>query len=355
MVELTDKDIKNKIQEIKSLHLLQKDQDAYQILEEFIQITNLLNLNSMLDLKYKVYMSFIQVTIPLYEFYLLAGDIYSGVGEYTKSLEAYKLYHFWVQQLRPHESLVNKESAIVYSFRLYNEYFLEDLINKTITCSSPSVMNDPFDSIVTFWSKKENLDRLSNFRKNSDIFSKSFNYYRIRSFVANQNTYKTDDRLLDNIKMWSHYADCHMGLCVRYRLGKHFIKSEKPYEAFEDEDYKYSVLRLHPMIYKPDFCLKDIKAIDTTELICRKQSLWSEENEVRLISYNPYSEDKWLAEPLKDSTIEEIIFGYRCTEKHKITIYNIAKNIYSDVQFSEMYIDEAKSLYKMKKKEYHSI
>lgn len=351
MVELTEKDIKKTILEIKNLHLLHKDQDAFLILEDFVKALDLLNLESALGMEYKVIIAFIQTTIPIHFFYLLAGDIFSNAGEYPKSLEAYKLYHFWAQQVKSHESLKNIDSAIVYSYRSYNEFFLEDLINKTITCSSPSVMNDPFDSIATFWSKKENLDRLSNLRKNSDSYAKSFNYYRIRSFVANQTTYKADDRLLDNVKMWSHYADSHMGVCARYRLGKHFIKSERPYEVLEKE-CKYNVLRLHPMIYKPDFCLKDIKAIDTTELICRKHSLWSNENEVRLISYNPYSEDKWLAEPLKDSTIEEIIFGYRCTEKHKMTIYNIAKDIYPDIQFSEMYIDEEKSLYKMIKKRY---
>lgn len=352
MVDLTDKGIKNTIQKIRNLHLLQKDQAAFSILEDFVQTVDLLSIGSTLRMGGKVLMAFLQATIPLHEFYLLAGDIFSNVGEYTKSLEAYKFYHFWAQQVKSHENLINKSSAIVYSYRSYNDYFLEDLINKTITCSSPSVMNDPFDSIATFWIKKENLDCLCNLRKNSESYSKSFNYYRIRSFVANQTTYKADDRLLDNVKMWSHYADSHMGLCARYRLGKHFIKSEKPYEVLEDEECKYNVLRIHPMIYKPDFCIKDIKAIDTTELICRKHSLWSDENEVRLISYNPYNEDKWLAEPLKDSTIEEIIFGYRCTEQHKITIYNIAKDIYPDVQFSEMYIDETKSLYKMMKKEY---
>ena len=354
-MKLSDNDIKNTIQEIKNLHLLQKDQDAFPLLEDFVNKLNLLCLESTLGIENKVMIAYIKATIPLHEFYLLAGDIFSNVGESTKSLEAYKLYHFWAQQVRPHKNLINISSAIVYSYRSYNDHFLEDLINKTITCSSPSVMNDPFDSIATFWSKKENLDRLSNLRKNSDSYSKSFNYYRIRSFVANQATYKADDRLLDNVKMWSYYADDHKGLCVKYRLGKHFIKSEKPYEAFEDEDFKYGVLRLHPMIYKPDFCVKDIKAIDTTELICRKQSLWSEEKEVRLISYNPYSEDKWFAEPLKDSTIEEIIFGYRCTEKHKMTIYNIAKDTYPNVQFSEMDIDETKSLYKMIKKNINHI
>ena len=233
-MELTDNEIMGIFQKIKELHFLKRDADAIVLLDNLVQEYGLLDLKNLFNP-----MTILFSTILPNNFYMLAGDIYTNVGEYARSLDAYKLYHFWAQQVRSHENLKNISSAIVYSYRSYNEYFLEDLINKTITCSSPSVMNDPFDSIATFWSKKENLDRLSNLRKNSDSYSKSFNYYRIRSFVANQTTYKADDRLLDNVKMWSYYADDHKGLCVRYRLGKHFIKSEKPYEAFEDEDYKY--------------------------------------------------------------------------------------------------------------------
>ena len=80
--------------------------------------------------------------------------------------------------------------------------------------------------------------------------------------------------------------------------------------------------------------------------------VWSDESEIRLISYNPYNEKKWISLPLDDSTIEEIIFGYRCSERHKSTIYNIAKDLYPNLQFSEMYVDENKSLYNMLKKEY---
>lgn len=352
---LSDYEIKNKIKEIKELHLRQKDEDAFLILDDIVHKLCLLNIKSASSIENKAVIALLQKTIHLDIFYLLAGDIYSNVGECAKALESYKLYHFWVQQVRTHNSLINKSSAVVYSYRSYNNYFLEDLVNKTITCSSPSEMNDPFDSILSFWSKKENLEHLSDNRKNSEMYSKSFDYYRIRSFVANTTTYESDDELLNSVRMWSHYADCHKGLCVKYRLSEHFIKAENPYKSMEDVECKYNVLRLFPMIYKPDFCIKDLKAIDSTELICRKQSLWSDENEVRLISYNPNNEDKWIAEPLMDSAIEEIIFGYRCTEKHRMTIYNMAKDLYPDVKFSVMFVDEKRSLYKMMKKEYHNM
>ena len=351
-MELSDNEIKKKVLEIMNLHLSSKDDAAFPILDNLVQELNLINLRSITCTEYKLLIALIRSTLPLDKFYLLVGDIYTNVGEYAKSLDAYKLYHFWVQQVKPHKSLINRNCAIVYSFRSYNAYFLEDLINKTITCSPPSEMNDPFDSIASYWSKKENFDNICNNRNSNNSYSKSFNYYRIRSFVANTDNYETDDRLLNKMKMWSHYADSHKGFSVKYRLSKRFIKSDKPYEKLEDEEYKYNVLRLHPVIYKSDVSLKEMKAFDATEVISRKSEVWSDESEVRLISYNPYDEKKWIAIPLDDSTIEEIVFGIKCNERHKATIYNIAKNLYPNIQFSEMYINETDSLYNMLKKEY---
>ena len=351
-MDLLDNDIKKIVLVIKDLHLSNKDEAAFSILENLVQELNLINFKSNLGPEHNLLTALIRSTLPLEKFYLLAGDIYTNVGEYAKSLDAYKLYHFWLQQIKPHKSLANKNNAIVYSFRSYNAYSLEDIINKTLTCSPPSEMNDPFDSIVSYWSKSKNLDSICNNRNSNDSYSKSFDYYRIRCFVANKDNYETDDRLLNNVKMWSYYADSHKGFSVKYRLSKEFIKSDKPYEKLEDEEYKYNVLRLHPVIYKPDISLKEMKALDATEAICRKSLVWSDENEIRLISYNPYDEKKWIAIPLNDSTIEEVVFGYRCAEKHKTTIYNVAKDLYPNIQFSEMYINEAKSLYYMMKKDY---
>lgn len=344
--EITDSEITKKIEEIKKLHLAKRDEKAVAILDEFVQELSLLK-------PFNPLLAFLFSTNDPVKIYLLTGDIYSNMERNKEALEAYKLYHYYVQQLSPHENLESKSNAIVYSFRACSRYFLDDLKNRTITCVAPSEMNDPFDSIATYWSKEENLDKLTNLRKTNEIYSKSFEYYRIRSFVANRDKYETDDSILEKIKMWSHYADSHKGVCVKYKLTKHFIKPQGPYGRETDKDYICKVLRLYPMKYEPDVSLNNMKSISPTDIICRKSSVWSDENEVRLISYNPYSEKKWFAEPLEDSTIEEIIFGYKCSKEDRTKICNDAKALYPGIKFSEMYIDETKSLYKLMKKEYH--
>ena len=342
-MNLSDNDIKKKIQEIQDFHQSQKDEEAVIILDELIQQLN--SLSPIIE-------SFLGQTV-LIKFYLLAGDVYTNVGDDQKALTAYKRYHYWLQQVAPHTSMANNNCVVVYSYRSYGEYFLEDLINKTITCSSPSVMNDPFDSVLSFWSKQNNLDTLTKMRNNSRAYSKSCDYYRIRSFVANRETYDTDDTLLKNTRMWSFYADGHKGLCVKYRLSKRFISPSKPWDNLEDDNFSYNILRIYPVTYTTDdYSLKDLKTVDSTKMVCMKHSSWNDEKEVRLISYNTNCEEKWYPEPLDDSLIEEIIFGYRCTKAHKINIYRIANLLYSNIKFSEMYINEKESFYTMMKKDY---
>lgn len=88
-------------------------------------------------------------------------------------------------------------------------------------------MNDPFDSIANLWSTESNLNNICTEEQHISSYSKSFQYFRIRSFVANKVTYDTDDNILKKILMWSFYANEHKGFCIKYRLAKHFIKQEK--------------------------------------------------------------------------------------------------------------------------------
>ena len=111
-MELLDNEIKKKVLEIKDLHFSNKDEAAYYILDKLVQELNLINLRSTLYTEQKLLIAFIHSTLSLDKFYLLAGDIYSNVGEYAKSLEAYKMYHFWIQQVKPHESLINKKTKV---------------------------------------------------------------------------------------------------------------------------------------------------------------------------------------------------------------------------------------------------
>lgn len=265
--------------------------------------------------------------------YFLAGEIYAKNEKDDDALKCYQKYQYWVEQVKDKE-LTQKESIIVYSFRRFNEYSLSDLINNEITVCHPSVMNDPFDSIANLWSTEKNLNNICKEKQHISSYSKSYEYFRIRSFVANKDTYETDDNILQKILMWSFYANEHKGFCIKYRLSKHFIKQEK--------NQDYCNLRIVPVRYEKNFSIENIKSLTTSNSYALKNDAWIYEDEVRLLSYNIKSESKFLGIPLIEdksniSRIEEITLGLLCPEDHKKVIRNIIKAYPYDIKLREIY------------------
>lgn len=271
--------------------------------------------------------------IPYDKIYFFAGKLYALIGKQDESLECYQKFQYWNEQVK-NEELCEKENIVVYSFRRFNEYSLSDLINNEITVCHPSVMNDPFDSIANLWSSEKNLDSICIHKEHISSYSKSFQYFRIRSFAANRKTYETDDEILKKILMWSFYAGEHKGFCVKYRLSKHFIKQEKNTE--------HCILRMVPVSYEESFSLEGKDSLTTSNSYALKNKAWEYEDEVRLLSYNTNSESKYLGIALSDdksnnSKIEEIIFGLLCPNEHKKVIKNIVKGYPYKIKIREIY------------------
>lgn len=257
------------------------------------------------------------------------------------SVECYKKFWFWSEQLKQKGNLENKDSIVVYSFRRFNEHTLSDLIERKITVCRPSKMNDPFDSPITLWGIEKYLNKICSHEgkdKYIPYFSKALNYFRIRSFIANRKTYEADDSILKNILMWSFYANEHKGFCIRYRLSNHFILWNDKKELHR--------LRILPVIYEDNLNI-DKTTFNTDEAFGYKYRAWNYENEVRLLSYCPSEENDFYGEELKDSSIEEIIFGLHCPDKTKQTIKKLFGN--SAIKFSCMRMKDDNNIYDLVK------
>lgn len=242
------------------------------------------------------------------------------LGENELALTYYRKYQLYNIQFS--NKYLELGDLIVYSFRNVNKYTLSDLNNNVITLAPPNKMNDPLDSLYLLWVENfSNLYEEKNIEKPVylQLLKESFKNYRIRSFVANQIA-TSDDRIIQNMLMWSHYAGEHTGYCIKYKLSKYFIKffdKEREYTHFmKDIDY-----------------IKDIKIDITQEVIntetafFMKHSLWQYEKEFRLISYDAQNENEFPNIPLdENSKIEAIYFGCRCSEQDKKLIKDIARN-----------------------------
>ena len=241
--------------------------------------------------------------------YTLAGEIYSNLDLDAEALKYYQRANYYKSFLKT--EIESRSYIYLYSFRRFNEYSLSDLINKEITVSPSKNMNDPFDSIINLWSNEKQLEKTCKEHKHVNNLSRSFDYFRIRSFCNGD----TEDAL-NSLLMWSHYADEHRGYCIKYKLSKHFIK--------QDENDSFEHMFLKPIIYRKDEDKVDISemtTINTDLAFATKHESWGYENEVRLIVYNPNKEDAFYGIPLdKDSCIEAIYFGCKCDPKTIKTI-----------------------------------
>lgn len=262
-------------------------------------------------------MLFITQHQVLVEMYFLAGELYAMDGKEDLSLCYYKRYQYYNSFI---DTKFSRDSITLFSFRKFSEYSLSDLINNEITVCPSYKMNDPVDSLINLWLEEDNITNLCKDKKHIEHLSKSFDFYRIRSFCTGKG-----DSPAQNVLMWAHYADEHKGFCIKYRLSDHFIK--------EEETTDYSHMYLTKIHYQDERISVQVETINTKLAFATKSKDWEYENEVRLIVYNPNkTEDFYGIELDDDSTIEAIYFGYRCPKSTIITIQNIVKKIIQKTQ-----------------------
>lgn len=329
-----------------------KGKSYIKIAKEFIdEAIQLLSINKDTELDSVIDDPFILCSllkIKEYKVYQLAGQIYAQLANANirykdQALKYYQKYQVFLQDFKPHYSVRKSNEISVYSFRPVSIYSIADLANETITVSRPSRMNDPFDSLANLWRKANNLKNITKEKGHEDIFAKSMDYFRIRSFVLPN---KTENSVLRNIRMWSAYADEHKGFCVKYKLKEGFIK------RIDTENIIGR--RLSPVKYVNDFPMpKSLTAIDSYEAYNMKQDCWKYENEIRLLSYNTSTDNDFYAEPMgNDAEIEEVIFGLLCPNEHMKAICNILQD--KKVDYFKMTTDPRNDIYTLKKKKYSS-
>ena len=275
--------------------------------------------------------------------YGLAGEIYSHINE-EKSLEYYKIFQyytfrFWFTTTTTNQSNEEKfdyfdkihSGVTAYKFRSCSQYLFDDLEKDQITLSRPSCMNDPFDSLYSIWSRPENLYDTCKDKKHMKMFHKSFDYYRFCSFCID------DDKnsILNNNLMWSHYANEHKGVCIRYKLMDNCISSS----ISLDIHHQTCLRRIH---YRNSIDDKPIsvndKSITIEAAFAHKEECWIKEKESRLICFDDTTEDDRITIPYDEGiSIEAVYFGLNCSEDDKATIKKILKGklvIYYDMRLN---------------------
>lgn len=224
----------------------------------------------------------------------------------------------------PHQ-LDNGSAKSFYSYRSINTFTLKDLINNEITVVNPSKFNDPFDCLFY-----QLLDPQKPNSFDDKALKKSFGKVRIRSFVAEESLPpKSEERKIHpahDMLMWSHYTTDHKGICVKYTLSNQFPEN-KPgtFSQFFNENYTDAKV----------VDISNATKMDLTEGYLTKQKCWEQEQEIRLLYFDPECNSDFVSLPLdKESRVAAIYFGLYCNDEDIRMIKNIFKG--QNVDFYEM-------------------
>lgn len=218
----------------------------------------------------------------------------------------------YIQELVKRAVYEGRIPRYLYKYKSLKSNFDKILIDQELWFSTPDKFNDPFDcqiqvdttnsqeekeqflneSLETFLSSEKNNFKIvfNNDKIWDDLvnrnFKKEINKIRISCFGSNQ----------DNILMWSHYADYHAGVCLKF-------------DVLADPDFFKIPLMVNYQPFYPIYNpFKGGKQLLVSALIGTKSDIWKYEEEVRIVKLEsgPYK--------FKKTALVEVIFGCKTNQ-----------------------------------------
>jgi hypothetical protein len=275
-------------------------------------------------------------------------------------------------------------------------YSIKNLANNQLFFRRPDNFNDPYDS-RTYWSmngrREKHINHLINFygftQEESENYiddaidkgkmtidrdlicydpiteidldgysQKELHGYSLKESLPKVCCFSGK---VDNILMWSHYADSHKGICLRFRSVKDWENRElgEYYLDFDYRDYSYPLLlaRKNPFYnlyykkkflkinYKPkEYICPKVNYLDAdsglkmTESLLGKFIDWNYEDEYRIIITHfdiiigLLSSDEYKKGLLKyqKEDLQGIVFGMKISYENAKLVYETVKKNYLD-------------------------
>lgn len=245
--------------------------------------------------------------------YYNLGICWQKIDNENKAIKAFKKYIYY--QIKQSKNYNLPSTA--YAFRKCNTHLYQSLINNHLNLSSPTTFNDPFDCpILELLNNEEGIPAL--------IRTAYKDCLKIACFIQPQQDLdkaKGEKDVLNNRLMWSHYADSHKGICIKYNLKNYDINSinkNNTVAYFKNVEY--------PSSKKIKKKIKD--KINFYDAFFIKGKEWKYENELRLLYFNTNGKEEHKSIPIS-KCIEAIYFGLKCSSKDILAIKNLIadKNI----------------------------
>ena len=225
------------------------------------------------------------------------------------------------------EGIEYKKPKIIpclYRYSGISEHIVHDIKNNSLTVTAVSEFNDMFDSGINIYSNEEELNSLvemdlqeiidigldsywfrnkskNNFQKQAEL-KRSF----VNNLGAHISCFSTTD---SSILMWAHYAKSNTGICIQYDTNTNGTDNLFRKWAFPVA-YRSKPINVGKLLYDKKYNYPYRFELAVMISILCKYSIWSYENEWRLISPVLPDESSQLHYQLKNvPQIKEIILG----------------------------------------------
>lgn len=264
---------------------------------------------------------------------LLQAKCFCKVGKENDGLLSCANYVYYACAEEPTEDFYT-----LYSFRGATEYAILDIEKQTMSFQHPSEFNDPLDTMLFRWVEKHISEEPE---EHWYQLKKAINHMRVRCFVyPPEPTNLSESRMLPIERihplMWGHYADRHHGFCVVYKVPKSFFSEGMVAPSFRlihEESYDSSI---------PDLS----SDIVINSALFTKSSIWSYENEVRILDFDMTTDRDVKVVELKDTgvSIEEVYFGVNCSDSTKKKIVTALRSRSTKLYQMEINEDNIRTL-----------
>lgn len=230
---------------------------------------------------------------------------------------------------------MNNEPFVLYRFRKIDKRLIESLVSQSLWFAKPNTLNDPFDCQIDVEGALKRA-ALADTGGRKDFLS---------SILSNPEFFETWRSTLDDLgvccfssenrdtRLWSHYADEHRGVCLKYQFRtSHFLTE------------KFRLTTMGPVQYLPEPLRKWLKdaPMDITKFVeglvhtCLKtKSLaWAYEKEARV-----FRREQGLFN-FSQPFLNQVCFGLRTPPTDIDLITSLAEKYSSCTMFSRMVRNE---------------
>ena len=214
----------------------------------------------------------------------------------------------------------------MYKYTSINKFLYEMLIRGELWFSSPFDFNDPYDSNMPVDFALESYKKTQGFKTDEEFnaYNKSMTGNPGRFYLTLENLRKTVgvccfSTVQDNLIMWSHYAENHKGVLLKFDVSE----LQKVFSKIQAVAYTNKIKQIN-YESSPENLL--------SKLLTRKSTHWKSEKEVRIVvkKSGHYSFPK--------NALKEIRFGLKCDHYQERDVIDIIRKFgYNETFFTKVH------------------